>query len=216
MIDSIVFETGDLKAMNPSFRRNLINCLSGFKGANLIGSINKDGGTNLAIFNSVMHIGANPALMGFVLRPLTEQRHTYNNILETRYYTINSVQYHFMKQAHQTSAKFPENLSEFTEVGLAEEFKLNFAAPFVKESKIKMGLELVETIPIKSNGCMLIIGEVLHIDIPEAVVAADGFVDLQQAQVLSILGLDAYYATQLVGRMDYARPGIPLKELSLS
>lgn len=38
----------------------LINSLSGFKSLNLIGTINNQGQTNLAIFNSVVHIGANP------------------------------------------------------------------------------------------------------------------------------------------------------------
>lgn len=42
-------------------RVSLINSLSGFKSLNLIGTINNNQGqTNLAIFNSVVHIGANP------------------------------------------------------------------------------------------------------------------------------------------------------------
>lgn len=41
-------------------RVSLINSLSEFKSLNLIGTINNQGQTNLAIFNSVVHIGANP------------------------------------------------------------------------------------------------------------------------------------------------------------
>ncbi|CAD7816239.1 hypothetical protein CHRY9390_03129 [Chryseobacterium aquaeductus] len=64
-------------------RTAMINSLSGFKSLNLIGTINKIGQTNLAIFNSVMHIGANPALMGFICRPDSVERDTLENIKQT-------------------------------------------------------------------------------------------------------------------------------------
>jgi hypothetical protein len=46
------------------YRVKLINSLSGFKSANLIGTINKKGITNLALFSSVIHVGANPRFNG--------------------------------------------------------------------------------------------------------------------------------------------------------
>ena len=67
-----------LVEMNRIERLNLINSLSGIKPANLIGTINEDGTENLAIFSSVVHLGSNPALFGFVLRPRGEvRRHTH-------------------------------------------------------------------------------------------------------------------------------------------
>ncbi|MCK7516855.1 MAG: flavin reductase family protein [Ignavibacteriales bacterium] len=65
------------------YRTNLFNSLSGFKSANLIGTISKEGKTNLAIFSSVIHVGANPPLMGLLMRPVSVERHTYHNIKET-------------------------------------------------------------------------------------------------------------------------------------
>ena len=62
-----------LVELNRIDRLNLINSLSGIKPANLIGTINEDGTENLAIFSSVVHLGSNPALFGFVLRPLVEE-----------------------------------------------------------------------------------------------------------------------------------------------
>lgn len=64
-------------------RAALINSLSGFKSLNLIGSISSSKITNLAIFNSVFHLGANPPLMGFIIRPDSVDRHTLQNILDT-------------------------------------------------------------------------------------------------------------------------------------
>ncbi|MCS7053720.1 MAG: flavin reductase, partial [Ignavibacterium sp.] len=71
------------------YRINFVNSLSGFKSANLIGTISKSGITNLAIFSSVIHVGANPPLIGILFRPLSVPRHTYNNIKETGCFTIN-------------------------------------------------------------------------------------------------------------------------------
>ena len=50
-------------------RLNLINSVSGIKSANLIGTQSSDGYSNLAVFSSVVHLGSNPAYLGFVLRP---------------------------------------------------------------------------------------------------------------------------------------------------
>ena len=69
-----------------------INSVSGIKPANLIGSISDTGQSNLAIFSSVFHLGSDPALLGFITRPTGEvARHTHENILENKQYTINHV-----------------------------------------------------------------------------------------------------------------------------
>ena len=71
------------------FRGNLINSIGGFKSVCLIGTTDKRGQTNLAIFSSIVHIGASPPLVAFLLRPDSVERHTLSNILETGSYTMN-------------------------------------------------------------------------------------------------------------------------------
>ena len=88
------------------FRTNLINSLSGFKAANLVATINTAGLTNMAIFSSAVHIGANPPLLGLVSRPHSVPRHTLENIMATEQFTINHVNSMIYKQAHQTSARY--------------------------------------------------------------------------------------------------------------
>ncbi|MGO3346471.1 MAG: hypothetical protein ACTIM4_14665 [Marinomonas sp.] len=56
------FDLQSLSEMTSRYRTQLINSLSGFKSANLIGTCNAQGQTNLAIFSSVFHLGASPAL----------------------------------------------------------------------------------------------------------------------------------------------------------
>jgi len=70
-----------IATMEKGYRTNFINSLSGFKSLNMVGTINPEGKTNLAVFSQVFHLGANPALMGMIVRPDSVPRHTLTNML---------------------------------------------------------------------------------------------------------------------------------------
>ncbi|WBV53672.1 flavin reductase family protein [Chryseobacterium gambrini] len=187
-------------------RTALVNSLSGFKSLNLIGTVNKDGQANLAVFNSVMHIGANPPLMGFISRPDSVERHTLENIQQTGYYTINHVNKEIFEKAHQTSARYKREQSEFEASGLTAEYKNNFSAPFVQESSIQIGLILKEIVSVKSNGTHLIVGEITDLYFPEEIWDETGILDIEKAGTVAGSSLDGYHTTQLLKRMKYAKP----------
>ena len=197
----------------PSLERmHLINSSGGIKSANLIGTISDNGHTNLAVFNSVIHLGSNPPMLSFILRPTTVSRHTYNN-LKNSDFTVNHIHTDFIDKAHQTSAKYEEEVSEFKEVGLTEEYLEDFKAPFVKESKIKMGCSYVNEYFIKEHQCRLIIGQIEHLLAEDDIIEKDGFLDLSKANSAGIIGLDGYVNTQLLDRYVYARPNQELNSL---
>ncbi|MCF2446233.1 flavin reductase family protein [Dyadobacter sp. CY345] len=188
-------------------RLNIINSITGIKPANLIGTISNDGKTNLAIFSSVIHLGSNPALIGFILRPDREAgQHTFDNIKENGVYTINHIHESFIEQAHYTSAKFGRDESEFDKCALTEEFIANHKAPFVKESTVKLGMKIVQTIPIELNGTVLIIGEVEHLIIPDTAMDDQGQIDLSEPNDVGISGLNTYYKLEKIAAFPYARP----------
>lgn len=189
-------------------RLNIINSITGIKPANLIGTISNGGKTNLAIFSSVIHLGSNPALIGFILRPDREAgQHTFENIKENGSYTINHIHESFIEQAHYTSAKFGRNESEFEQCALTEEFITGHEAPFVKESKLKLGMKLVQTIPVELNGTVLIIGEVEHLIVPDEAMDDQGQIDLSVPNDVGISGLNTYYKLERMAQFPYARPG---------
>ena len=203
-----------LSEMNRIDRLNLINSLSGIKPANLIGTVNGNGTENLAIFSSVVHLGSNPALFGFILRPRGEvRRHTHENILSTEVYTINFVHTPFVKQAHFTSIKAKSNDSEFALSGLTPEYIEHFRAPFVQESTVKLGMKFLEEIPIKANGTSLIIGQVEHILIPDHVVLNGGHIDLGALEIAGISGLNTYYSLTKIAHLPYVRDEYNLPDL---
>lgn len=200
------FTFDEIMELPNRYRANLINKVSGFKPANLIGTQSKSGQTNLAVFNSVMHIGANPPYLGFILRPTTVERHTYENIKETGVYTINQITTTIHEKAHQTSAKFERGVSEFDAVGLGEFYNEGFHAPFVAESHIKIGLSFQEEQLIKCNDTRLIIGKIEHLVLPESAILDDGDVKLEDLDTAAVAGLYNYYKTEHIGKYGYIKP----------
>ncbi|HAO15886.1 MAG TPA: flavin oxidoreductase [Tenacibaculum sp.] len=190
------------------YKINLINSVTGFKSANLIGTKSKRGIANVAVFSSVVHYGSAPPILGFVLRPTTVRRNTYDNIKETGYFTVNHIYKEIIEDAHHTSAKYASEISEFDKTLLEEEYLNDFHAPFVKNSPIQIGLKYVEEYNIKANGTILVLGEILDLYIEEKLVADDGFVNLSEANIAAINGLDCYSISKLNKRLDYQRPKV--------
>lgn len=201
----MIIHKNEIVDLERIYRLNLINSISGVKPANLIGTISASGQTNLAIFSSVVHLGSDPAIFGMILRPAGEvRRHTYENIVATGFYTINHVTPSIIERAHYTSARFPREVSEFDSCSLTQEFIEGFAAPFVGESLIKIGLKLEEEIPIKRNGTSLIIGSIQLVSVPDEVIHG-GHLDLERSDAVGISGLNTYYTMQKNAQFPYAR-----------
>ena len=192
-------------------RAHLINSLGGFKSLALVGTSDSKGNTNLAVFSSVFHVGANPPLIGLIFRPSPPERNTYSNIIETGFYTINHVNETIYKQAHQTSARYDKEISDFEITGLTPEYKDAFFSPYVAESNIQLGIEFKEKIDLTINNTTLIIGEIKHIYFPENCLSKDGFVDIEKANTVTCSGLDSYHKTVQLDRLSYAKPN---KEVS--
>lgn len=188
------------------YKINLMNSISGYKPANLIATKSTDNITNVAVFSSVVHYGSSPAILGFVLRPTTVVRNTYNNIKETGYYTINAINEAIIEEAHHTSAKYPSEISEFDKTTLSEEFKNNFYAPFVAESPLQIGMKFLEEHHIKANGTILVLGEVTDLYFKDAMLSEDGFLNLSKEKVAAINGLDTYMVAENYTRLSYQRP----------
>lgn len=209
----INFNSEDLMSLDKNKRVHLINSLGGFKSLALVGTSDNEGNNNLAIFSSIFHIGANPPLIGLIFRPSPPERDTYNNIIKTGYFTLNHVNESIFKQAHQTSARYDQGDSEFEKTGLTPVYKDHFFAPYVAESKIQLGIEFKEKVPISVNNTTLIIGEIIQIYIPEDCLNEDGFVDIEKANSITCSGLDSYHKTIQLDRLSYAKPNLEITSI---
>jgi flavin reductase (DIM6/NTAB) family NADH-FMN oxidoreductase RutF len=201
----IHLQSSDWQAYERFYRANLINSLTGYKPAMLIGTANAEGQANLAIFSSIVHLGADPALIGYIQRPVGVSGDTFRNIQATGVYTINHVHAPFIDQAHYTSARFGSDISEFDACRLTPHYIDGFAAPFVQESRIRMGLELVEVVPIVHNNTSLVIGKLLHVLMDEDSLDLDGNVKLNTVQSVCVSGLETYHQPELLVKLPYAK-----------
>ena len=196
----------DIDNMEKLYRINLINSCSGYKSANLIATQSEDGQTNVAVFSSVIHLGSNPPLLGFVTRPAIVPRNTYENIRKTGIFTINHIHEDITEDAHHTSAKYPKEVSEFDQTNLETEFKDTFKVPFVKDCHVQIGMRYVNQYAIEENGTILVIGKIEQLHINDEVLEVDGFINLAKAKTATINGLDGYSIPQQNMRYPYQRP----------
>ncbi len=202
----MILSQEDIGQFEQRYRTAFVNSLAGFRQAVLVGTRAAGGQTNLAIFNSLIHLGADPALFGLITRPGTVQRDTLQNIMETKTYTLNYIPAAFYQQAHQTSARYDKGISEFEQVGFKSVYDPSCYAPFVADAVVKIAMSLEDKIPIPLNGTALIVGRITQVHINDEMVGTDGFVNLSAAAVLISQGLDAYFVSQPIGRLPYAKP----------
>ncbi|MCS7004869.1 MAG: flavin reductase [Cytophagales bacterium] len=205
----------EIAQMEDFFRRTFVNSLTGFKSVCLVGTQDKEGKTNLAIFSQIIHIGANPPLIGILVRPEKSPRHTLSNIEATRCFTLNHIREEFYQQAHQTSARYPKEISEFDACGFTPVYSsLLPHAPYVQESNIRIGLEFAERINIQLNDTILIIGKIIEVIFPKECLWHDGYLDIEQAGTITSSALDSYHTTKRLARLQYAKPNLPVRELN--
>lgn len=207
------FESSDIRAMDVRRRAALVNSLSGFKSANLVGTANAGGQTNLAIMSSAVHLGSSPPLLALIIRPSSDEHHTLANILNSGCYSINHVNSAIVEQAHQTAARYLGGVSEFDATGLTPVWHPGFGAPMVEEAEVRLGLSLREHHELAINGTHMVIGEVIFVKLPSGSLGDDGAIDLGSAGSVALSGLDTYYQPAALKRMAYAKTDLPPRVL---
>tara|TARA_B100001059_G_C17828665_1_gene583163 strand:- start:3214 stop:3831 length:618 start_codon:yes stop_codon:yes gene_type:complete len=196
----------DFDDLQKFYRINLINSCTGYKSANLIGSISKEGVENVAVFSSITHLGSNPAMLGYILRPTTVPRNTFKNIKETKLFTVNHIVSDIINDAHHTSAKYPEEISEFDKTNLKQEYKDGCKAPFVKGSPVQLVCKYLNEYNIKENGTILVVASIEELYFNEDLISDSGFLQLDKGNVVTVNGCDGYALPSLLNRFDYQRP----------
>jgi flavin reductase (DIM6/NTAB) family NADH-FMN oxidoreductase RutF len=201
-----VYTSEEILSLDQRFRANLFQSLLGPKSTFLIGSTDEHGIDNLAIFNNLIHIGANPPLYGIQFRPDGEvRRDTLHNIKHSGYFTLNSITPEMVIRAHQSSAKYDASLDEFEVLGFLKTPSV-MAVPYVSESPIKLLLKYDQTLLIQNSDVKIVLGQIIEIVLlnqPQI----DGFVNPIENKTVTSVGLDAYYQLDSLLRLSYAKPG---------
>ena len=67
-----------------------------------------------------------------------------------------------------------------------------------------MGMQFIETLEIKHNGTVMVIGEIQKLIIDDSAMVDDD-IDLQASNSVGISGLNSYYALKKIAQFPYAR-----------
>jgi flavin reductase (DIM6/NTAB) family NADH-FMN oxidoreductase RutF len=199
----------DIRRMEKLQRVQFATSLPGAKPICLVGTTDGKGQTNLAPFSSILHLGSDPCLLGMISRPDLVERHTLANLMETQSWTINHLHPGILDAAHQCSARYPREVSEFDATGLSPCYAAGVAAPFVAESRFRIGLKLEEVLPIAANATRLIVGRVVLVQIADEHLLDHGGIDLAGVECLASTALDRYFTIQPLARLAHAKAGSP-------
>lgn len=162
-------------------------------------------------FSSVTHLGSEPALIGFIMRPTTVPRDTYKNIRETGFFTVNHITVEMIADAHHTSANYELGISEFDKTNLEEEYKNDIEIPFVKGSPVQLYCKYVNEYYIKENDTIHIVASIENLFFDKNLQHEDGWLQIDKGNVIALNGLDGYCLPKLVDRFQYARKDTPSK-----
>jgi flavin reductase (DIM6/NTAB) family NADH-FMN oxidoreductase RutF len=133
-------------------------------------------------------------------------RDTYKNIKEFGVFTINHIWEDVIEDAHHTSAKYPEKISEFDMTDLESEFKGKFKAPFVKNAPVQMSMKFIEEIYVPSNDVMLVVAQIQELYVKDELLQEDGLINLSKGNIATINGLDTYAIPKFKKQLSYQRP----------
>ena len=200
----MIINKKDINKLDKVYKINLINSIIGAKSANLVSTLSDEGVDNIAVFSSVIHLGSNPPLIGFIVRPQESRiTDTYRNIKYLNQYGICSISSKMIDKSHLTSKKTPSNESEYKLFDIEKDYIDNFPVPFAKESQIKIGLNFIEEKFIV-NKCRLIVGEVEIIKINSSITKS-GNLNFEELDGITITGISTYNKIKNPIEMPYVK-----------
>jgi flavin reductase (DIM6/NTAB) family NADH-FMN oxidoreductase RutF len=148
-----------------------------------ISTISKQGIRNIAPWSCVMP----------VLRPLdlicvasAKERDTLRNIRDTGQFVLNLAGADLIDKVIPTARHTPPEIDEFDDSGLAEKPSKQIQPPGIAGCYAWMECELVKL--FEEDTYVLIMGKVVQLELSDAVLGSDGFLDVEKAQPLLMAG----------------------------
>jgi len=176
----------------------------------LVGSVDKDGRSNLAPFSFFNAFGANPPIIGF--SPALSGRtglpkDTLLNIKETKEFTVSIVNSSIVEQISLSSCEFGKNIDEFVKSGLTKYKSRNIAAYGVEESNFIMECNLYKIINLGGNpgSGNLILGEVIQFHINKSILTEGNEVDPYKLDPIARNG-GSWYTEARKGLFELKKP----------
>ncbi len=175
-----------------------------------VSTINAEGRPNLAPFSYFTGVSSKPCTVCFAPanNPGGAPKDTLANIEETKAFVVNIATESTDRKMVQSSAEYPRGVSEFEEAGLTPAPCTIVRPPRVKESPVSLECELRQVVKISKGpgGGNLVIGEVVHIHIDDAI-WKDGKVSHEDLKPLG--RLEGNWYARVSDDYEIPRPELP-------
>ena len=170
-------------------------------------SMNADGQANAAPFSFFNAMGYAPpvVVLGFSPNPDGSQKDTPNNIMETREFVVNLVDEPLAAQMNITAATLPADVDEISLAALDTIPSLDILPPRLAASPVSFECKYFNDMPL-SGGGRIIVGEVLHFHLRDAIVSSlePLRIDLNKLGVISRLSGSKY--GRITDQFEIERP----------
>lgn len=173
-------------------------------------TIGASGIPNISPFSFFNVFSANPPIL--IFSPARRVRdntikHTLINAEATGEVVINVVNYDMVQQISLASTEYAEGVNEFLKAGFTAVPSVAVKPFRVKESPVQFECKVTQIIPLGSEGGAgnLILCEVVHIHIDEAVLNENGTIDQHKIDLVSRLGGN-WYSRSSQGLFEVPKP----------
>jgi flavin reductase (DIM6/NTAB) family NADH-FMN oxidoreductase RutF len=158
------------------------------------GTVNAEGGYNLAPFSYFNNFSATPPIIGIGFGPHDDKplKDTLANIQRTGELTVNIANLALAEKLNLTSDDLPYGVDEFAHAGLTPLPGETVAAPRVAEAPISMECKLWQVIDLLGGGSHLVLAEVKLLHILDTLLDNRGTVDPHRLHPLARLGGGKY------------------------
>lgn len=168
----------------------------------------RDGSINLAPFSFFQALsGTPPLVMVSIGQRKGAPKDTLRNIQDTGEFVINTITEALAPRMNLTSGEYGPEVDEFALAGLTAVASEVVAAPRVGESPLSLEARLTRVVPLDGSSYTVVIGEILRWHVDDALLTADGRVDIARIRPITRLAGDEYMAFGDVFAMP--RPGEP-------
>jgi flavin reductase (DIM6/NTAB) family NADH-FMN oxidoreductase RutF len=166
-----------------------------------VSSLSAAGVLNLAPHSFFTVSSVQPPMVQFTS---VGRKDSLNNVEATREFVVNFAAEPLYEQVNASGTNFPPEISEFEAIGVTAEPSRTVAVPRVAESPVALECTLHTTLAL--GDCTLVIGQVRHLAIDEAVLDGD-HPDIHRLRPLARLGKDEWTTlgeVRSISRIRYA------------
>jgi flavin reductase (DIM6/NTAB) family NADH-FMN oxidoreductase RutF len=189
------------------FYQHMIHCIVPRPIA-WVSTISPAGVSNVAPFSYFSGVGSRPPSLLFCPANNREgdPKDTLRNIQETGDFVVNIVPFAVAEQMNASAANLPPEESEFDAYGLTAVASHRVKSPRVAESPVQFECTTMQILNIGEGpgGANIVIGNVVHLHIDDAVIGAKDLVDPDLLDAIGRMGGLSY--CRITERFEFGRP----------